>query len=248
MTSLAGAVAGPDSISLDQLLERPDLQTRSTKKYIVSADVIGAMMDRFEGDLAVLEIEDARVIAYETVYFDTPEHALFLDTAYRRPKRFKIRTRHYEHGESAMLEVKEKDGRGATVKHRTEYPLQHRHELMPDALSWIDGIVDFDRLDSLAPTLVTRFGRSTAIGRHADERFTFDTGLVCETPGGGVAGLDGIIVECKSVGGSSSIDRWLWRQGIRPVKVSKYCTGLASIDPTLPANHWHRTLSAHFAA
>ncbi len=248
MTSLTDAVAGPDAISLDQLLERADLQTRSTNKYIVNGDIVEEMIAASESDLAMLQIDDQRVIAYETVYFDTPDHALFLDTAYRRPKRFKVRTRHYEHGRSAMLEIKEKNGRGATVKHRRDYPFEQRHELLAEAQAWIAEIVSFDRIDLLQPTLVTRFGRATAIHRDVDERFTFDTGLVCETPDGAISVLDGIIVETKSTSGSSTLDRWLWRRGVRPMNVSKYCTGLASIDPTLPANHWHRTLRSHFAA
>lgn len=248
MTSLAAAVAGPTSIRLDQLLERADLQTRSTRKYIVDATTIATMMDTFGDDVSMLDIGGERVIGYETVYFDTPDRALYLDTARRRPRRFKVRTRQYQNGQSAMLEIKAKNGRGATVKHRKEYPSASRHGLSADARDWIDEVVDFDETGLLESTLVTRFGRATAIGRHDDERFTFDTDLVCEAADGATAVLDGIIVECKSLGGSSSIDRWLWRQGIRPAKMSKYCTGMASIDPTLPSNHWHRTLRTHFAA
>jgi inorganic triphosphatase YgiF len=248
VTSLADAVEGPDAIGLDQLNARAELQTRSTRKYVVDVGLVATMFRSVGRDLAVLEIDGARLIDYETVYFDTPDRALYLDTARRRPRRFKVRTRQYENASAAMLEIKEKNGRDATVKHRTEYPSEHRRELRPDARAWIDSIVKFDATDLLEPTLVTRFGRSAAISRLAEERFTFDTGLVCATPDGSTVGLDGIIVECKSPGSSTSIDRWLWRHGIRPIQLSKYCTGLASIDPSLPSNHWHRTLNTYFAA
>lgn len=42
------------------------------------------------------------------------------------------------------------------------------------------------------------------------------------------------------------MDRLLWRQGIRPARISKYCVGLAALDPTLPANRWNRTLRRYF--
>lgn len=248
MMSLAGAMAGAEPIDLDRLNEQAELQTRSTRKYIVDVDVVAAIMRSFAGDVAVLEIGQERVIDYETVYFDTPDHALYLDTAHRRPRRFKVRTRRYQRDETAMLEIKAKNGRGATVKHRREYPSDQRHELSDEARRWIDEIVDFRSTAALAPTLVTRFGRSTVVGHRDDERFTFDTDLVCTSPDGAASLLDGVIVECKSTGESSSVDRWLWRQGIRPVTISKYCTGRAAIDPELPANHWHRTLRTYFAA
>lgn len=210
--------------------------------------MVATLIDTFGDDVSMLEIGGERVVGYETVYFDTPDRALYLDTARRRPKRFKVRTRQYQNGHTAMLEIKAKNGRGATVKHRKEYPSEFRYELRDDARAWIDDVVDFGSTGLLEPTLVTRFGRATAIGRHDEERFTFDTDLVCEATDGTTAVLDGIIVECKSVSGSSSVDRWLWRQGIRPAKMSKYCTGMASIDSSLPSNHWHRTLRTHFAA
>jgi hypothetical protein len=42
------------------------------------------------------------------------------------------------------------------------------------------------------------------------------------------------------------LDRWLWQSGVRPVRISKYCTALAAMRPELPANKWHRTLARHF--
>lgn len=248
MTSLGDAVAVAEPIDLERLNERAELQTRSTRKYIVDVPVVAEIMRSFVGDVAVLEIDGERVIDYETVYFDTPDHALYLDTAHRRPRRFKVRTRRYQRGATTMLELKAKNGRGATVKHRREYPAERRHRLNHEARAWIDEIVDFPSTAELAPTLVTRFDRSTVVGRCDGERFTFDSGLVCSAPDGSEIALDGIVVECKSTGESSSVDRWLWRQGIRPVAMSKYCTGRAAIDPDLPANHWHRTLRSHFTA
>ena len=34
--------------------------------------------------------------------------------------------------------------------------------------------------------------------------------------------------------------------GYRPAIVSKYCTGLAALEPDLPSNKWHRVLLTHF--
>ena len=36
--------------------------------------------------------------------------------------------------------------------------------------------------------------------------------------------------------------------GQRPVRISKYCVGLAVVHPHLPANRWNRTLRRYFEA
>ncbi|WP_188804630.1 VTC domain-containing protein [Citricoccus zhacaiensis] len=51
-----------------------------------------------------------------------------------------------------------------------------------------------------------------------------------------------LVVETKSAGHPTAADRWLWRRGIRPVAVSKYCAGQALLHPDLPHHRWHRTL------
>ncbi|MET0966868.1 MAG: hypothetical protein ABWZ02_10745 [Nakamurella sp.] len=54
------------------------------------------------------------------------------------------------------------------------------------------------------------------------------------------------ILQTKSPGAATPVDRMLWSQGHRPVSISKYCTGLAAVTPGLPANKWNRTLRNHF--
>jgi hypothetical protein len=54
------------------------------------------------------------------------------------------------------------------------------------------------------------------------------------------------VVETKSANLPSQSDRWLWAHGIRPSRISKFCTGLAALHPELPANKWHRTLQKHW--
>ena len=51
------------------------------------------------------------------------------------------------------------------------------------------------------------------------------------------------IVESKTAGPPSPVDRILWSMGHRPVCVSKFGTGLAALYPELPANRWRRALA-----
>ena len=53
------------------------------------------------------------------------------------------------------------------------------------------------------------------------------------------------IVETKSAGAASEVDRLLWRAGHRPVRISKYGAGMAALHPDLPRLKWHRVLDTH---
>ena len=78
-------------------------------------------------------------------------------------------------------------------------------------------------------------------------RITCDAGLACTDPDGSTAVMrDAVLVESKSAGRPSAIDRWLWRHGQRPVTISKFCVGVAALHPELPANKWNRTLRRFF--
>ena len=74
-------------------------------------------------------------------------------------------------------------------------------------------------------------------------RVTLDQGLTCSLPDGRtVAWPDVVIVETKTDGAASPIDRSLWHAGHRPTAISKYATGLAALRPELPHNRWARLL------
>ena len=55
-----------------------------------------------------------------------------------------------------------------------------------------------------------------------------------------------LLVETKSAGPPTAADRFLWRAGVRPAAISKFCVGMATLDPSLPANKWNRILRQHF--
>ena len=112
---------------------------------------------------------------------------------------------------------------------------------------------------ALVPSLVTTYDRTTFVDPVAGTRLTCDAALLCTPPldepdaqvvtghsAAGRAGLgDQVILESKSPGTATAVDRWLWARGHRPVSLSKYCVGLAALDAALPSNRWNRTLRRH---
>lgn len=238
----------PDAVGLAELDAQAALQTRTDRKYVVPAAVAAALVGELAGRARVLEIDGERAFRYESVYFDTPDLALFADAARGRPRRAKVRTRLYVDSGLCMLEVKTRDARGRTVKHRRPHPASDRGGLTPDALAFVAGFDGVAELrEHLAPALTTRFSRATLL--LVDGRATLDAGLRMAGPRGQETGLVGdVLVETKSAGRPTAVDRLLWAAHHRPVRVSKYGAGLASLRPDLPANRWHRVVREHLAA
>ncbi len=100
---------------------------------------------------------------------------------------------------------------------------------------------------ALVPMLRTSYLRSTLWLPGSGARVTLDVdlswSLPWETTIGRVPGL--AIVETKTAGASTGVDRALWAQGHRPIRISKYATGLALMLPDLPAHRWHRVRTRH---
>lgn len=236
-----------DPIDLDGLDRCARLLTRKDRKYLVDPDGLAAVLERLPVAPSALQVGADRWSGYRSTYFDTPALDSFRTTATRRRHRFKVRTRCYVDAGTSMIEVKTKDRRGRTVK--------HRHPVGTDTPLTVDGVRGVARAtspvarwaDDLAPVLTTHYRRATLALADPVVRCTIDADYRAVDHLGRVTGLDHhLVVETKTDGPPSPIDRLLWRAGYRPVTFSKYATALAALDPDLPHNRWHRLLVDHF--
>ncbi len=236
-----------ESIDLAELNRCARLQTRKDRKYVVPANALAALLDSLPSDVRVLEIDGRRWFGYRSVYFDTERLDSYRLAATRRPSRFKVRTRTYLDTNLSMAEVKTKNRRGRTVK--------HRRELTAGSVCADDAIRTFATeftetapyAAALEPVLASEYRRATFAFVDDGVRFTIDADYRCTDAAGTTTGLDGeFIIETKTAGPPSIIDRLLWRAGYRPTKISKFATGLAALRPELPANRWNRVLQNHF--
>lgn len=123
---------------------------------------------------------------------------------------------------------------------------------------------------ALLPQLRTEYDRTTLLVESEGARLTIDGALTwtdlltgaeadaeesapvpprAAAPDAGRHQLAGmVVVETKSGSRASTADRLLWSAGHRPVRISKYATGLALLRGDLSANRWHRTLGTLRAA
>jgi hypothetical protein len=244
---LDGILASMSSIDLVALQSAADLQTRVDRKYLVAPATVLRLFRAQESQLCVLEIDGARRSRYESVYFDTPQLDSYRATAHGRRHRVKVRTRSYLDSGLCMLEIKRASARGGTIKDRMDYPLHSRHRIELSGRDFLlHHAVGTAMVDALRVTLVTEYIRTTLLAPDGS-RTTIDRGLRCVSPEGDSCTVgDLAVVETKSAGLPTAVDRALWRLGHRPEPISKYGTGLAALTPSLPANKWNRTLHRHF--
>jgi hypothetical protein len=237
-------------VTLEDVLTTAELQTRVDRKYVVPLELFTSVLDRMGDDLAVLQIDGLRLFRYESIYFDTPDLAAYHQHAYGRRRRVKVRTRSYLDSGECLLEFKSVGARGETVKERYPYRLAARHELDAEARALARARVgDCISTPVLRKVLTTAYQRATLVDPVQGNRVTCDVDLQFLNCAGQRFGpLDGVVLlESKTVGSESRIDRMLRRLGSRPLSLSKYCVGMAVLDPRLPANRWNRELRAHFA-
>jgi len=243
------------SVDLAQLNAAAELQTRVDRKYVLPLAGLPAVLSELPTGSEVLEIAGERTLRYASQYFDTPERDSYLSAARGRRRRFKVRARTYVDSGGSFLEVKTRGGRSATVKDRVPVT---GDELDGDAVAYASDMLRDagiprarDIAERLQPVLVTRYRRATlllpATAHDEVSRGTVDVDLTWISADGGVLALPRtVIVETKSGRRSGALDRALWRHGHRPARISKYGTGMAALDASLPAHRWRRVLTRHF--
>jgi hypothetical protein len=240
------------AIGLDELVERSELQTRVDRKYVVDPAGADVLVAAAPAGTRALDMDGQRTFGYTSLYLDTPELLSYHLAAHRRRRRFKVRSRSYDGSDLAYLEVKTRDG-AHTVKARLEGRHVVGDGLTDEGRAFVADTlaaagVAADVVPALTPVLRTRYRRSTLHLADDASRVTVDRDLTWrdELSGAATSQPALVVVETKSAGAASPMDRLLWARGIRPTRISKYATGMAALEPALPHNRWSRTLRRHF--
>ncbi|WP_447006780.1 polyphosphate polymerase domain-containing protein [Saccharothrix isguenensis] len=244
------ALARLAPVGLAELIDRAALQTRVDRKYLVPTEALPRLLDQIAPYAKVLDIDGERTFRYESVYFDTPRLASYYCAAYRRRRRFKVRTRTYLDSGECWLEVKISGARGSITKHRMPYRSRDSGTVHPGR-HFVDEALARESVgpetgSSLDPVLVTDYQRATLLLPDTRSRVTIDTALSWRDADSTLR-LPGLtVVETKTASAATPVDRVLWRRGMRPTRISKYATGLAALRLDLPDVPWRRTLRRHF--
>ncbi|MDO4908610.1 MAG: polyphosphate polymerase domain-containing protein [Corynebacterium sp.] len=232
-------------ISLEELVAQAAMLTRVDRKYVMWERDCEGIVEKLDEKTRVLEIDGSRSQKYRSVYFDNPDGRSFYMAAHPRRRKFKVRIRQYMDTEAAFVEVKARGARGVTVKERVEVDWDAaQHNSLGAAEPWVREKIGLD--EPLIPTLWGSYERSTLLMQDGG-RATIDTHCDWENVAGTYLTVPGlVIVETKSGSSPSVVDKQLWAGGHRPQKISKFGTGMAALDPSLPHNRWNRVLKKYF--
>ncbi|MGY0485728.1 polyphosphate polymerase domain-containing protein [Streptomyces sp. WG-D5] len=246
--AIGRAALAAKPLSLDELNDRAELLARYDNSYLVPVEVFedfAALLTdprRAGGPFRALSLNGRRWFSYRSTYYDTADLRTYHDHRQGRRLRYKIRERVYQDSGERQFEVKLKNGRGETVKHRrrldgAEGPLDAAQRGFLAGV--LGGAYGIDAPDELAPSLVTDYQRATFV---ADgQRVTCDAGLVVrDVSDGRTVRADGglVLVETKTRGHLTEADRMLHRFGVRAAEFTKYCGGFAALRPDLTPNRW----------
>ena len=245
---VANSVGLLEPIGLDELMVQAALQTRVDRKYLIPSEVLAKVVAELAGDLRVLEIDGNRQFRYQSVYFDTPDYRCFRNHLQGRRRRFKVRTRCYLDSGECQLEVKMKGGRSETVKSRLAYDPDDAYSLTSEGRQFVvDLIKEPETGELLRPVLMSQYKRTTLVDVESQTRMTCDVELEwvsADSESGDL--VEAVLVETKTQGPEGAADKLLRAYGHRPISISKYCLGVALLNPEMRANPWHRTLRRHF--
>ena len=237
-------------ISLAELVARAALQVRLDRKYLVAAAEFTRLAARLEDELEALDIDGRRSFGYESHYFDTPSLLTYREHLAGCSDRFKLRTRSYLDSGETMFDVKLEGPGGGTMKRRASHVFDDRNRITGDARRHLAAALREAGRSvprALAVSLVIAYRRTTFVLRDGSARVTCDRDLVWTHGRETVTGLsDHVLVEVKSAGATSIVDRVLEELCVEPVSIGKYCVGLALLRRELPSGPWNALLERYF--
>jgi hypothetical protein len=201
------------------------LMNRKECKYIINSRTLISILNKLHQDYSILEINQQRVMPYESLYFDYPDLDLYRTHQNGKLNRYKIRKRTYKTTGQKFLELKFKNNKKRTIKKRMEITKETQRTDIKDFLSEnfphsIQGMKEVMKID---------YDRITLVGKSLNERITIDLNLRYSSKNKKTAYENLAIIELKHEGNlkTSTIESVLKEKGIKPMSMSKYCLGIS---------------------
>ncbi|MFM9985682.1 MAG: polyphosphate polymerase domain-containing protein [Flavobacteriales bacterium] len=212
-----------------------ELMNRTDTKFMISVDVLAAILPDLFGQYRILEVAGNRQSRYETLYYDTPDFKHYLQHQNGKRNRFKIRKRQYVDSALSFLEVKFKNNKGRTVKSRIRLK-DWSTELDERGYSFIEDKVKCS--EGLEPKLWNAYNRITLVDTVHGERVTFD-GDMSFYFGERICSMPSLVIAEVKQDGENRHSRFMqhMKKGLlRPEGISKYCLGVALLYPEIKSN------------
>lgn len=223
---------------------RAALMTRVDDKFVIKKSDLPSLLIFLKNDYSLLAIDDQTIFDYQTTYYDTEDYQLYHLHHRGKSNRLKVRIREYLHSKECFLEIKEKNNKGITHKHR------HQNFSKDGSLLLNSINLDLFVKDELLPKLQVNYQRITMLHKRLNQRITIDINLNylslisdirCNLS-------EIIIIEIKRDRYDyglrfSNLHKYLKSIGYFPSKFSKYCMGcVLTQTPSIKVNRFKDTI------
>jgi hypothetical protein len=229
-----------EPITLSEM-EHVKLMDRTDTKFVFSSDQFDVVMNTLLPYYRILEINAVRFNRYQTLYYDTPELALYYKHHVGKLNRYKVRHRSYLESGIGFLEIKFKNNKGRTIKTRMKQgtaPIQWQSE----NIHFFEQHLPFFAAN-LAPIIWINYKRLTLVSKTSAERVTIDLELEFKHAQIHKTVQHLIIAEVKQEKRSASAFLKVMKQHhIREGSISKYCMGVASMVNDVKTNNFKQKL------
>jgi len=230
-------LVGYSPIFLEEM-GKAGLMSRRDSKYVFSLDILPVLLEAVKENYRVLEIEGGRCQLYRTTYYDTGKLDMYHLHHRGRASRHKVRFRNYASSGQTFLEVKHKNSKRITNKKRMETD-DGDMKINGNEAGFLLEHIPYGPAE-LQPALDNSFRRITLVSPDQSERITLDYGLdFSNRRRDGEEKLPGVaIAEIKYMGHltSSPFHLALRKARVYPKRISKYCVGMALLNPDLKQN------------
>lgn len=235
------AAARLQAIGLGEM-DQVKLLDRFDKKFFFPLFVLPALLSEAARCYRILEVEGHRILAYRSMYYDTPELGMYLAHHNCKLNRYKIRRREYLTTGQVFFEIKFKNNKSRTVKKRV-LTTNGSLALSKEERRFLKKNSPYNPRE-LQPVLGNRFERITLVHRHKHERATLDMNLSYNRNNKDINLLLPVIAEIKQekTSGFSDLEKILRKQHILPSRFSKYCTGTILLHPNVKHNRFKELL------
>lgn len=236
-------VASMKPITLDEM-KGVKLMNRIDTKYLITSPQLLAILQGIRDHYYAQEVEGNRLSPYTTVYYDTPDLAMYLIHHNKHLVRDKVRVRTYIDSHLTFCEIKHKNNKGRTSKKRILVESRPDVTEDPEVALFLSERLPYP-VETLHPSLETVFDRFTLVNYEKTERLTIDCNLHFNNKVTGTsASMDDLVVmELKQDGRAQSLlKEVLFQLRIKPFKISKYCIGTAMTRPEVKQNRFKKKL------
>jgi len=223
-------------ITLEEM-DQARLMSRIDTKYAFPARVLPELLQSAGRYYRLLTVAGTGLSRYRTLYFDSPEYSLYHAHHNGYRPRFKVRFREYTETGTRFFEVKEKNNKNRTIKHRIPADGNMPSEINDPYLSFMRSVMPEDH-GHLGPVLWSTFTRITLVDNSLSERITIDIdpGWSDDNKSESIPKL--VIAEVKkdTNDGTSEFAECLKSWKIYPASLSKYCLGIVLLKDNVKTN------------